>query len=648
MRNLISIADLTNNEIEEIFSLADAADKLRADKPASGEIMATLFYEPSTRTRLSFESAMQRLGGSVISCSDMKASSTAKGETVADTAKVVSSYADVLVVRHNWDGAVQAMAEHADVPVINAGDGSHEHPTQTLCDLYTLRKEKGEIKGLTVVVCGDLKNGRTIHSLVFALARFGANVVTLAANGMALPQHVIERLEREYEYALAPVASDDLNAVVTETDALYLTPKQPHQLALYTQVDEVIQAQLSTMASGLRYDAFYMTRKQKERMKEGTTDASYPTIGAGFLREQRFAHTVVMHPLPRVDELSPEVDKDRRGIYFKQAAYGVPIRMALLKFLFDQRAGKRTGTRRHSVPYQSPEPIGPQCRNPNCITAREPISCSRRFEIVSPPQANGVVLACAYCDHRFKVQIAGNVTSKKYYAFDSTVASTFSDWLKNDELALFDSIKKAEELGYEPFKSGPQRTLMSENDIHSALSNMSRQILRDCRDLSRLVILGVRGAGSQLAQRLAKEIAKQSARNPEVGEIEIYGSGDDLRRLSPDDPDQGPLNLKDREVILVDDVIFTGRTVKSALSIIFRSARPQSVRLAVLVDRGHREVPVKPNYVGKHIPSSEADRVRVKLRELEPGEPDQVIIYALMNASEAVRGPARNSEPAAK
>jgi aspartate carbamoyltransferase catalytic subunit len=198
------------------------------------------------------------------------------------------------------------MAEHADVPVINAGDGGHEHPTQTLCDLYTLRKEKGALKGLTVVLCGDLKNGRTIHSLVFALARFSANVVTLAANGMALPQYVIERLEREYGYGLAPVAANDLSTVVTETDALYLTPKQPHQLALFTQVDEVIQARLSSMATGLRYDAFYMTRKQKERMKDGAS-GSYPSIGADFLREQRFQDTVVMHPLPRVDELSPEV-----------------------------------------------------------------------------------------------------------------------------------------------------------------------------------------------------------------------------------------------------------------------------------------------------------------------------------------------------
>jgi aspartate carbamoyltransferase catalytic subunit len=637
MRHLISIADLTNEEIEAIFALADDADKLRADKPAAGRIMATLFYEPSTRTRLSFESAMQRLGGSVISCPDMKASSTAKGETIADTAKVVSSYADVLVVRHHWDGAVRAMAEQSDVPTVNAGDGSHEHPTQTLCDLYTLRKEKGELKGLTVVLCGDLKNGRTIHSLVYALARFGANVVTLAATGMALPQYVLERLEREYGYGLAPVAADDLGAVMTETDALYLTPKQPHQLALFTQVDQVIQARLNTMATGLRYDAFYMTRKQKERMRAGSAATEYPTIGASFLREQRFQDTVVMHPLPRVDELSPEVDKDRRGIYFKQAAYGVPVRMALLKFLFDPLGQAKAPTIRSTVAYESPEPLGPQCRNPNCVTLQEPVSGARRFELRPPGQTDALILTCSYCDHRFKIQFAGNVRAKRYYFFDSALAGTLNDWLSRGELALFDSIKEAEELGYEPFKSGPQRLVMGEKDIDLALTEISTQIVQDCRDPDRMLILGVRSAGSQLAQRLALEIAKRCQRKPEVGEVEIYGSGEDLRRLSPADPDAGPLNLKDREVILVDDVIFTGRTVKTALSIIFRSARPQSVRLAVLIDRGHREVPVKPNYVGKHIPSSEQDRVRVKLRELEPDKRDQVVIYSILQASEEAR-----------
>jgi len=178
-RDLITIADLSDQEIEEIFALADDMENLiRGGAKAMGchgKIMATLFYEPSTRTRLSFESAMQRLGGSVISSPDMRSSAAAKGESIADTARVVASYADILVVRHYWDGAARAMAEFAGVPVINAGDGSHEHPTQTLCDLYTLRKEKGDLRGLTVVICGDLKHGRTIHSLVFALARFGAS-----------------------------------------------------------------------------------------------------------------------------------------------------------------------------------------------------------------------------------------------------------------------------------------------------------------------------------------------------------------------------------------------------------------------------------------------------------------------------------------
>ena len=629
MRNVISIADLTNDEIEEIFSLADGADQLRVDRPAHGQIMATLFYEPSTRTRLSFESAMQRLGGSVISCSDMKSSSTAKGETIADTAKVVSSYADVLVVRHHWDGAVQAMAEHSDVPVINAGDGSHEHPTQTLCDLYTLRKEKGALKGLTVVVCGDLKNGRTIHSLVYALARFGANVVTLAANGMELPQYVIERLEREYDYALAPVASNDLNAVVTETDALYLTPKQPHELALFTQVDQVIQARINTLASGLRYDAFYMTRKQKERMKAGGAESNYPTIGPEFLQEKRFQDTVVMHPLPRVDELSPELDHDRRGIYFKQAAYGVPVRMALLKFLLDRRVEKPANTNRRVTAYESPEAIGPQCHNPNCVTLKELRSVRKRFEIFFVGQNGTLILGCAYCDHRFQVQFVGNVKSKRFCSYDNSLASTVKDWLKNNELAIFDSLKAAEELGYEPYKSGPERTLMDGADIKNALAEISRQILGDCRDPDRLVILGVRTAGAQLARRIAGEIDSVRKHKPELGEIELYGSGDEIRRIAPMDVDAEPLNLKDREVILVDDVIYTGRTVKTALSIIFRSARPRSVRLAVLIDRGHREVPVKPNYVGKNIPSSDQDRVRVKLRGVDQEEHDQAVIYAL-------------------
>jgi aspartate carbamoyltransferase catalytic subunit len=644
MRHLISIADFTNSEIEEVFALADDADRLRQEKAAGDRIMATLFYEPSTRTRLSFESAMHRLDGGVISCADMRASSAAKGESLADTAKVVSSYADVLVVRHHWDGAVRAMAEHADVPVINAGDGRHEHPTQTLCDLYTLRKEKGELRGLTVVVCGDLKNGRTIHSLVYALARFGANVVTLAAGGMELPQYVLERLELDYGYSLSPLAADDLGAVVTATDALYLTPKQPHQLALFTQMDAAIQMRLNSMASGLRYDAFYMTRKQKERVKDGGKDGNYPTIGDDFLREKRFKDTVVMHPLPRVDELSPELDRDKRGIYFKQAAYGVPVRMALLKFLFDRAEDKHRAAVRPISLYESPEPLGPHCVNANCVTVTEAGSTRRRYELLSGGPAGALILSCVYCDHRFKVQMVGHVKSKRYCAYDISIAATVRDWLAKNELAVFASIKEAEELGYEPYKSAGQRRVMEGGEIQGAIESMSAEIFKACRDPDRLLLLGIRTQGAILARRIARELEKRNKRKCEIGEIDIYGDDDEIRRTSPADPDAGALNLRDREIVLVDDVIHTGRTIKDALSMIFRSGRPQMVRLAVLIDRGHREVPVTPNFVGKHIPTSARERVRVKLRSMEEGEGDEAIIYSIINPSESgVRPRAQNT-----
>ncbi len=638
-RGLVTIDDLTDEEIEEIFHLADGMESV-AQRPSeqtfgAGKIMATLFYEPSTRTRLSFESAMHRLGGAVISCPDMRSSSAAKGESIADTAKVVSSYADVLVVRHYWDGAVQAMAEHADVPVINAGDGSHEHPTQTLCDLYTLRREKGKLKGLTVAICGDLKYGRTIHSLVYALARFGVNVIILAAKGMELPDFVMDRLDTLYHYSPIPVPSGDLNAVVTCTDAVYLTPNQPHQLALFTQSNLDVQGQLSKAASGLKLDAFYVTRQQKERKaKDSSTDeAEYPRIDERFLKIKRFKETIVMHPLPRVDELSPEIDKDRRGIYFKQAAYGVPIRMALLKFLFDASEAKRPRPAPKKILlYENPEPVGPQCSNANCVTRTEVLSTRPGFEVLLTGPGSGLILRCLYCDHQLRVRFIGHSTSKRYCSYDLTLAETIREWLKCGELTVFDSIKQAEEQDYEPYKTGPQRTIMDESGIQEAIHQMAEQILSEPEGSIPLLVLGIRTKGVFIANRMAAEIVKQG-RKAEVGEIEVFGApeenGDKPSIASTED--SLPLNIKGRPVVLVDDVIHTGRTVKSALSIIFKSGRPQSVRLAVLIDRGHREVPVKPNYIGKHIPSSERERVRVKLREVEKDERDKVVIYSVIN-----------------
>jgi len=176
---------------------------------------------------------------------------------------------------------------------------------------------------------------------------------------------------------------------------------------------------------------------------------------------------------------------------------------------------------------------------------------------------------------------------------------------------------------------------MDDVEIRAGVRELSQQIARDCSDLDRLLILGIRSTGSYLAQRIAAELEERQKRKPEVGEVEIYGSGEEIRRIAPADAEMGPMVLKDRTIILVDDVIYTGRTVNSALSIVFRSGRPQSVRLAVLIDRGHREVPLKPNYVGKHIPSSEQERVRVKLSEVEHDEEDKVVIYSIIGPTEA-------------
>jgi len=212
---------------------------------------------------------------------------------------------------------------------------------------------------------------------------------------------------------------------------------------------------------------------------------------------------------------------------------------------------------------------------------------------------------------------------------------TVRGWLKQRELAVFDSIKQAEELGYEPYKMGPLRTIMNEGDVKEAIRGMAEEILKECEEADRLLILGIRSKGSLIAKRIAEELERKRQRKVEVGEIEIYGGGDDIRSLSPSEAEPKFIEVKDRPVILVDDVIYTGRTVENALSIIFKTGRPRSVRLAVLIDRGHREVPVKPNYVGKHIPSSERERVRVKLREVEQHEKDKVVIYSIVSPNDS-------------
>ncbi|MGH7949601.1 MAG: aspartate carbamoyltransferase, partial [Candidatus Binataceae bacterium] len=259
--DVVSIDDLSTAEIERIFALADefsqSLERGATLDLARGRIMATLFYEPSTRTRLSFESAMHRLGGAVISAPDMKASSASKGESLADTVRVVAGYADLIVMRHPHDGAARVAADFAPCPVINAGDGSREHPTQTLCDLYVLRRKKGSLKGLTIALCGDLKFGRTVHSLIYALARFGANILAVPQAGLDVPSYVLDRIAAERNYSFSTVPLDDLKSLAGRVDALYLTPTAPHQMALFTGGITADNPPAAEPPAAL--DAFYVT-----------------------------------------------------------------------------------------------------------------------------------------------------------------------------------------------------------------------------------------------------------------------------------------------------------------------------------------------------------------------------------------------------
>src|SRR5262245_20578251 len=310
VRHLVTIDDLSDGEISNIFALADEILAKHADpeKPwrvtgrmplAEEFILETLFYEPSTRTRFSFESAMTRLGGRVLSSADPKTTSAAKGETIADTVRVLQNYADLIVIRHPCEGAVKVAADFADVPIINAGDGGHEHPTQTLCDLYTLQREKGSLKNLNVLLWGDLKNGRTVHSLVYGLARFGARIIPWPAEGFGLPEHVIRRLRRDYD--CTPVAGEaPAGADGFSVDVVYVTPEKPHQRSLFSDVQEkgtgVLRVRLPHKALS-RIDACYVTRLQKERLTDDTGPDTYPVVDARFLKDRRYRQSSVMHPL---------------------------------------------------------------------------------------------------------------------------------------------------------------------------------------------------------------------------------------------------------------------------------------------------------------------------------------------------------------
>lgn len=298
-RNLIKPNDLTVSEIEEICSLAEQiiVDPNSFSDVCRGKILATLFFEPSTRTRLSFEAAMLHLGGTVEGFADASYTSSTKGETLADTIRVVSSYVDVIAMRTPKEGAALLASKYSPVPIINAGDGGHSHPTQTLTDLLTIRRLLGDYQGLTVGFCGDLKFGRTVHSLTQALSRYKGNkFVFISPKELCMPEYMIEQLN---EKGISYTVAERLEDVIGDLDILYMTRVQKERF--FNEQDY------------LRLKDSYILDKEKMKLA----------------KDRMF----VLHPLPRVNEISPEIDDDPRAAYFKQVKFGMYARMALISKL---------------------------------------------------------------------------------------------------------------------------------------------------------------------------------------------------------------------------------------------------------------------------------------------------------------------------
>lgn len=302
MRSLIDILDLSAEEIGQLIETANdiIASPEKYSEKCKGKKLATLFFEPSTRTRLSFEAAMLELGGSVIGFSEAASSSASKGESIADTARVVSCYADIIAMRHPKEGAPLVAAKNAAVPVINAGDGGHNHPTQTLADLLTIYREKGGFSNLTVGFCGDLKFGRTVHSLINALSRYsGLNLVLISPDELQLPDYELDVIKK---HNIPYLRTASLESAIPQLDILYMTRVQKERF--FNEEDYL----------RLR-DSYILTPQKLENAK--------PEL-------------CIMHPLPRVNEISTAVDSDPRACYFKQVLYGKYMRMALILMLLEE------------------------------------------------------------------------------------------------------------------------------------------------------------------------------------------------------------------------------------------------------------------------------------------------------------------------
>ena len=356
MRSLIDITDFSVPELDELLHTAcDIIENpAKYENACRGKKLATLFFEPSTRTRLSFEAAMMELGGNVIGFSEASSSSASKGESMADTAKILSCYADIMAIRHPKEGAPYVAAKNATIPVINAGDGGHCHPTQTLADLLTIYRENGRIENLTIGCCGDLKYGRTVHSLLAAMSRYSnVKVVLISPEELQLPEYIKQEV----------LEKNNMDYVET------------------TSLDEAMPT----------LDVLYMTRIQRERFDD---PAAYERLKDSYILTPEKLITAkesmrILHPLPRVNEISVKVDADPRAAYFRQALNGKFMRMALiLKLLDEAKKGKQMPQEQNVIVNRL------RCENSRCISATEQ-ELDHVFKCVDPQKG---IYRCIYCE----------------------------------------------------------------------------------------------------------------------------------------------------------------------------------------------------------------------------------------------------------
>lgn len=355
MRSVIDISDLTVKEIDELISVAQDIinNPQKYAHACAGKKLATFFFEPSTRTRLSFEAAMYELGGNVLSVSSASSSSASKGESVADTAKVVSCYADIIAMRHPKEGAAYVAAKNASIPLINAGDGGHCHPTQTLADLLTIYREKGRLNNLTIGLCGDLKFGRTVHSLINAMSRYNnVRFVLISPEELKLPDYVkngvLDKNKIEYEQTA------DLESAIGKLDVLYMTRIQRERFADQEEYERL-------------KDCYILT---PDKLALGKADTS------------------VLHPLPRVNEISVKIDDDKRACYFKQVLNGKYMRMALILKLLSEKDKPCAAGENKDVIFNDKL----KCTNRACITA-----CEQELEHAFILTESGKY-KCLYCE----------------------------------------------------------------------------------------------------------------------------------------------------------------------------------------------------------------------------------------------------------